>query len=160
MYSDFPVIIELARLTPCFTWFLTCLPDLPNPLPPVFDAMLRHAQVLKQCLQRLCHYRANGPQFLPGSTGQPAQDVVSVIGDGQLHLPAVSSGTRPPYQATLFTAVYQLNHAVVIELHALRQSADDRLYLFGQSFNRQQHLVLLRIMPELAGVLLHVPQES
>src|SRR5205085_9852387 len=70
------------------------------------------------------------------------------------------AGPRPPFHAKLFTAVYQLNHAVVIELHTLRQSADDRLYLFGQSFHRQQHLGLLRTMPELAGVLLHVPQES
>ena len=93
--------------------------------------MLRHAQVLKQALQCLRHQRAYVPQFLPRRSSQAAQDVVPLIGDGQLHLPAVCAGARPLYQPPVFTAVYQLDHAVVVELHALGQRADDGSGAFG-----------------------------
>src|SRR5258708_3831463 len=65
----------------------------------------------------------------------------------QKHFASVFGGTLPAYKTSRLQAVYQFYRAVVLDLQPLRQLGDPRPDVGGQSFEREQQLVLLRFQP-------------
>src|SRR5215472_7558944 len=88
-----------------------------------------------ETLNRLCQDRPDGAQLRPSRRGELSQKPITFRGDGQLHLATITAGTRAPQQTSSLAPVHQLNHAVVIELHALRQRANRRLDASRQAPN-------------------------
>ncbi len=74
-------------------------------------------------------------------------------------MPAVRSCARPGHQPALFATVDQFDHAVMVQLHPLRQRADGWDQLPGQAFDGQQELILLGVQAGISGLGLHVAQE-
>ena len=70
------------------------------------------------------------------------------------YLPPVVRSAAARYVAVIFQAIHQFHHAVMFELQSPGQLAYGGLHVFGQAFDGEQQLMLLRLQAVPPGLLL------
>lgn len=125
----------------------------------LFDSYFLNGRVANNRLQRLHQGRAGRTQFRAMEQGEPAQHIFSMSSQRHQHTPLILLIAVALNQVTLYHAVHQLNHTMMLDLEALRQVADCYFSLFLPPFQRQQELVLLRLKANRARGLFAKSEE-
>lgn len=104
--------------------------------------------------------RSGGLPFLEVMNGQLVEELFAVTGQLDQYATPVIRGAKSTEKTSLDETVDQLDRAVVLELHPLRENSDGRFEVFGQASYGQQELMLLRFDAGFSGGGFAEPQEA
>jgi hypothetical protein len=105
-------------------------------------------------LQGAQNGETRGAQLGAMRKGDLAKNFLSATGEPQQDLAPIFAATRSFQKAVRFQSINELDGAVVLDLQALGENADGGIVGSGQSLDREERLILLRLNPGGAGGLL------
>jgi len=101
--------------------------------------------VLDEALEYVHEPRSGRLQFLEMVERKCFEKFFSVAGELDEDLSSVIGGAQAGKKTSVDQPIDQLNSAVMLQLHSLRQNTDGRLKAVGEPSHRQKQLVLLRL---------------
>src|SRR5580704_703882 len=91
---------------------------------------------------------------------QLAENFLAFGGEREQDLPAIFLGARAVDESSGLEAVYQLNGAVVADLHAGRQFPNPRPHPSRHALDREHELILAALQPRFLDLLLAEVKEA
>src|SRR5689334_7787670 len=101
--------------------------------------------IIEQTLQHGEKSRSNGLKLLQVMARQPVERLLAVAGQFDQNLALVIGCAEPDQEAALDEAIDQADDTMMLQLHTLSEDPNRRLHAFGQAFDGEQQLLLLRL---------------